>query len=227
MLLSAANITLRLFRSSTTSAHASRVQASITHTRLERPGAHEQVLAQVVAVQVAQLPGPGLDEALGLLHGLGHLVQAVALADGVDGGGRWGVRLQHRLEYRIDLVAVGTGAPEFEHLLLDQGRWCAGSSTGVPACGRAAVAGAGVVVLGEGLLTPWARFLDEAKLGVALGLDLFDSRTTNRHFWTGSIGGHCYCRASSPPDWLVLQPILSANYLTSTGMTVTVGAGTT
>ena len=51
------------------------------------PGAQHQIPAQVVGVQVAQLPGTGLDyPALGGLHLLGQPVETVALGYGVDGG---------------------------------------------------------------------------------------------------------------------------------------------
>ena len=69
--------------------HAQALQV-VHHLRPDEPGAgvehghqeiapldaHDQVLAQVVAVEVAQLPRPGLDDlTLGLLHGLGQPVQ--------------------------------------------------------------------------------------------------------------------------------------------------------
>ena len=51
------------------------------------PGAQNQVPAQVVRVQVAQLPGPGLDyPALGGLHLFGQPVETVALGYGIYGG---------------------------------------------------------------------------------------------------------------------------------------------
>ena len=44
MLLSVENITVRLLRSSTISAHANRVQASNTHTRSPPLGPHDPLL---------------------------------------------------------------------------------------------------------------------------------------------------------------------------------------
>ena len=88
--------------------------------------------------------------------------------------------LQHRLEYRIDLVAVGARAPEFEHLLLDEGDGAAALPLGPALAGQQGVAGArlavAVVVLGEGLpVDPVGavEVLDGAEPGVAPGFDLF------------------------------------------------------
>lgn len=79
--LSAANITLNTFRSSTISAHASRAQASTTQTVAAPLAPDGLVLAQVAAVEMAQLSSPRLDDpelgqpvAHGLLyHGIGAL----------------------------------------------------------------------------------------------------------------------------------------------------------
>ena len=49
---------------------------------------HDLVLAEAAAVEMAQLAGARLDDlALGLLHRGRQAVEAVAFADGVDGGG--------------------------------------------------------------------------------------------------------------------------------------------
>ena len=72
-------------------------------------GAHDGIPAEVVAVQVAQLSCPGLDDlALRLLHRLCEPIETVASGDGVDGGWLRGVVFKNGFEYGIDLVTVGT-----------------------------------------------------------------------------------------------------------------------
>ena len=91
------------------------------------PRAHDQVPAQVMGVQVAQFPGPGFDDLpFGLLRFPAEAVQAVPLADGIDGGRRRGVVFEDQLEYGISLVVVDAPAPLLQHQLLDE-------SQGVPA----------------------------------------------------------------------------------------------
>ena len=83
---------------------------------------HDGIPAEVVAVQVAQLPCPGLDDlALRLLHRLCEPIETVASGDGVDSGRLRGVVFEDGVEYGIDLVTVGTVKAFVDDLLLDEG----------------------------------------------------------------------------------------------------------
>ena len=90
----------------------------------------------MVAVEVAQLPCPGLDDLpLGLLHLCGEPVEAVAPGDGVDGGRLGSVVFEYRLEYGIDLVTVGTVEAFVDDLLLNERDGAAALPPGTPLTG--------------------------------------------------------------------------------------------
>ncbi len=152
---------------------------------------NDLVLAEVMAVEMAQLAGARLDDlAFGLLHRRGQAVQAVAFADGVDGGGLRRAVAQFGKEDSVGLVAVDALAALFEDEPHDEG----GSAAGLPAWaalgGKEGVGVAGlavaVVVLGEGLAADaveGVEVLDEAELGALLALTSWYSAMRNRRFW--------------------------------------------
>ena len=94
----------------------------------------------MMAVEVAQLPCPGLDDlALGLLHRLSEPINTVASGDGVDGRGLRSVLFEDGLEYGIYFVAIGTVEAFAENLLLNVGQGTAALPIGAPLTGEEGV----------------------------------------------------------------------------------------
>ena len=119
-------------------------------------GVQQEVPAEVVGVEVAQLSGASLDDlALGALHLFGEPVDAVAPGDGINGGRLRGVVFEDRLEYGIYLVAIGAIEAFVEDLVLYEGESATALPPGASLAREEGLVGWGeeeaIVVLGEGL----------------------------------------------------------------------------